>query len=108
VAEASVVVLAVKPRQAADVLAGLRGHLAPGAVLISVLAGVTTEALAAPLGGAPPVVRAMPNTPALVDEGATALAPGRHATGHHLALARALFESVGRVEESSRRTSWTR
>jgi pyrroline-5-carboxylate reductase len=99
VAEASVVVLAVKPRQAADVLAGLRGHLAPGAVLISVLAGVTTEALAAPLGGAPPVVRAMPNTPALVDEGATALAPGRHATGHHLALARALFESVGRVEE---------
>jgi len=95
---ASVVVLAVKPRQSADVLAGLRGRLASDALLVSVLAGVTTETLAATLGGAAPVVRAMPNTPALVDEGATALAPGRHATDDHLALARGLFESVGRVE----------
>jgi len=95
---AGLVVLAVKPPQAAGVLGELRGALAPGAVLVSVLAGLTTDAIAEALGGEPAVVRAMPNTPALVDEGATALAAGRYADARHLALARALFERVGVVE----------
>jgi pyrroline-5-carboxylate reductase len=98
VAGASVVVLAVKPQQASAVLEALRGHVAPHALVISVLAGVTTDALAAALGAEQPVVRAMPNTPALVDEGATAIAAGRHATEAHLALAREIFEAVGMVE----------
>jgi pyrroline-5-carboxylate reductase len=93
-----VVVLAVKPQQAAAVLDELRGHVAPDALLISVLAGVTTDALADALGAAQPVVRAMPNTPALVDEGATAIAAGRHASEAHLALAREVFGAVGTVE----------
>lgn len=96
---ADVVVLAVKPQGAAAVLAEIRPHIAPGTLLVSILAGVTTEALAGALGQPLPVVRAMPNTPALIDEGATAIAAGRHATPEHLALARALFEAVGTVEE---------
>ncbi len=102
---ADAVVIAVKPQQAAGVLEELRGHVAPGALVVSVLAGVTTDAVRAALDVADPargaevaVVRAMPNTPALVDEGATALAGGAGTDDAHLALARQMFESVGIVE----------
>ena len=95
---ASVVILAVKPYQAFDVLGALRGHVAPDAVVLSVLAGITTDALREALGGEIAVVRAMPNTPALVDEGATAIAAGTFAGDDHLALAKEIFGSVGIVE----------
>jgi pyrroline-5-carboxylate reductase len=62
-----------------------------------VLAGITTERLQIGFGQDQPVVRAMPNTPALVDAGATAIAPGTHATEEHVAQARAIFEAVGEV-----------
>ncbi|MFN3596795.1 MAG: pyrroline-5-carboxylate reductase [Rubricoccaceae bacterium] len=95
---ADVVLVAVKPQNAAAVLASVREHLAPDTLVVSTLAGVTTDALAEALGQALPVVRAMPNTPALVDEGATALAPGRYAAEEHLATVRQMFEAVGLVE----------
>ena len=68
--------------------------------MLSTLAGVTTAALAEAFGQPLPVVRAMPNTPALVDEGATAIAPGEHATEAHVALARSVFLAVGDVVEA--------
>jgi pyrroline-5-carboxylate reductase len=95
---AGVVVLAVKPRQATDVLASLHGRLAPDAVLISVLAGITTETIRQALGDEVPVIRAMPNTPALVDLGATAISAGRFASERHMELARSVFAGVGTVE----------
>jgi pyrroline-5-carboxylate reductase len=95
---ASVVVLAVKPYQALDVLEEVRGRVAEDALVVSVLAGLTTDTLRDALGGEIAVVRAMPNTPALVDEGATALAAGAFADAQHLALAHEIFESVGKVE----------
>jgi pyrroline-5-carboxylate reductase len=95
---ADVVVLAVKPRQAQAVLAEIRPRLAADALLISVLAGVTTGTIRDALHPQAAVVRAMPNTPALVDHGATAIACGRFATEEHLARARAIFEAVGIVE----------
>jgi pyrroline-5-carboxylate reductase len=98
VADAEIVVIAVKPRQAEEVLSSIMGHLRPDAVLISVLAGITTAQLAGALGTDTAVVRAMPNTPSLVDEGATAIAAGRYATQDHLALAHDIFASVGKVE----------
>ncbi|MDX1531401.1 MAG: pyrroline-5-carboxylate reductase, partial [Rhodothermales bacterium] len=76
----------------------LRGHVAPEALVLSVLAGVSTDAIAAALGSEQPVVRTMPNTPALVDEGAAALAGGPHASESDLRVAREVFESVGTVE----------
>ncbi|MDI3299146.1 MAG: pyrroline-5-carboxylate reductase [Bacillota bacterium] len=98
-AEAEVLVLAVKPADAAEALAQLRPHVRDGAALVSVVAGLRTEAVLARLGRDLPVVRAMPNTPSRVGEGATALAAGRLAGERELALARQLFAGVGRVVE---------
>lgn len=95
---ASIVVLAVKPQQAAKVTRAIRPAFGQDALFVSVLAGVTTTALSEALGGDAAVVRAMPNTPALVDEGATALCGGAYASEEQLALARHIFETVGSVE----------
>ncbi len=96
---ATVVLVTVKPQNADALLDEIREHVAPGTLVLSTLAGVTTASLARSLGQDLPVVRAMPNTPALVDEGATAIAPGAHATDAHVALAREVFLAVGRVVE---------
>jgi pyrroline-5-carboxylate reductase len=85
-------VLAVKP---GDALASLDG-LAPRRVL-SIAAGVTTAALEGALPDATPVVRAMPNTPALVGQGASAIAGGAHAGDHDLDWAEAVLGAVGTV-----------
>ena len=96
---ASVVVLAVKPQHAGPVLAEIRPYLNSDVLFISVLAGMTTEGIMETLGHELPVVRSMPNTPAMVNMGATAITGGRYATAHHLDIARQLFEAVGMVEE---------
>lgn len=85
-------VLAVKP---GDALASLDG-LAPRRVL-SIAAGVTTAALEGALPDATPVVRAMPNTPALVGQGASAIAGGANAGDHDLDWAEAVLGAVGTV-----------
>ncbi|ARA92525.1 pyrroline-5-carboxylate reductase [Rhodothermaceae bacterium RA] len=95
---ASVVVLAIKPQNARDVIAQIRNHVEADAMIVSVLAGLTTDYLQAAFGRPMAVIRTMPNTPMLVDEGATAITRGRHAGEHHLEIAREMFESVGRVE----------
>jgi len=92
------VVLAVKPQLAGEVLSGIAGAFGAGKLLVSVLAGVTTTAIEAFFSGSPRVVRAMPNTPALVAAGATALCGGRFATVDDLLTARHLFETVGSVQ----------
>lgn len=99
VADATIVLLAVKPQNAAAVIEEIREGLPPAAMLVSVLAGVTTESLRDALGQDLAIIRAMPNTPMIVDEGATAIAGGRFATDAHVALARRIFEAVGRVED---------
>lgn len=95
---ASVVVLASKPQGFADVVADVKDVVRDDALVVSILAGITTRQIEAAFGRPLAVVRTMPNTPALVDEGATALCGGRHATDAHLALATKLFEAVGTVE----------
>lgn len=86
------VLLAVKP---GDAVAALDG-LAPTRVL-SIAAGVTTAALEAALPAGTRVVRAMPNTPALVGVGASAVAAGAHADADDLAWAEAVLGAVGTV-----------
>lgn len=97
VAGADVVLLSVKPQIFTKVLAELRDHLRPDALLVSVAAGISTSTMEAVLGGQPRVVRAMPNTPALIKEGATAIAAGAYATEADLATAEAILARVGRV-----------
>ncbi len=88
-------VLAVKPDDVAD--AGTRLREAGVARVLSIAAGITTAALEAVLGGDARVVRAMPNTPALIGAGASAIAPGSHATDEDLAWATTILEAVGTV-----------
>ncbi len=96
-AEADVVMLAVKPQMARKVMEELAGTIRRDQLVISVMAGVTSAAINKALRVDCPVVRAMPNTPCLVDAGATALAAGAHATDADLARAEAVFKSVGLV-----------
>lgn len=96
VADRDVVVLAVKPGMVETALASA-GTLpgGDGPLWISIAAGVPLARLAAALPGDARIVRAMPNTPALVQTGATALCANACASADDLALATALFEGVG-------------
>ncbi|MEZ4359201.1 MAG: pyrroline-5-carboxylate reductase [Kofleriaceae bacterium] len=92
---AHVVVLAVKPQILPRVLHEIADHVRPDALLISIAAGVSTETIEAALPTTVRVVRAMPNTPALVAAGATAISRGARATDEDLAAAKAIFDAVG-------------
>jgi len=95
--EAADVVVATKPAGAADVVAAA---VAAGAQrVLSIAAGVTTATLEAAAGTELPVVRCMPNTPALVGQGASAVAAGTYATADDLAWARTVLGAVGLVVE---------
>lgn len=93
---ADVIVIAVKPQIVDRILRPLATSMNKGDLVISIAAGVPLEALEARLPPDAKVVRAMPNTAAIALAGATAIAPGAHATSADLEVARALFEAVGR------------
>ena len=92
---AQVVVLAVKPQQVAEALAALKGDFSEQQLLVSICAGLPTAALEAQVPAR--VVRAMPNLPALVRQGVTAICGGVRATAADLDLAEAMFAAVGSV-----------
>ena len=94
---AGTVVLVVKPQDMAGVLVEIADHMRPGALVISLAAGTTTAFLEERLPAGTAVVRVMPNTPALVDEGMAAISPGSSCDEKHLDEAEALMSSVGRV-----------
>jgi pyrroline-5-carboxylate reductase len=71
----------------------------PNQTVISIAAGVSTARLEACFDADVPVVRVMPNTPALVGAAATALSAGKHASTKELALARRIFDAVGTAIE---------
>lgn len=95
--ESDVLVLSVKPQVIDKVLTEIGAEVRPDQLVISVAAGVPVEALEGRLPAGSRVVRAMPNTPATVQAGATAIAAGAHASADDLRIARELFEAVGRV-----------
>jgi len=94
---AKVVLLGVKPAMIPGLLEEIAEFLEPDAVVVSIAAGVTTATMEALIPNA--VARAMPNTPSLVRRGVTGLAAGSRITPDQLALARAVFETVGAVIE---------
>jgi pyrroline-5-carboxylate reductase len=93
--EADIVVLSVKPQAMDKLLTTVAPALDVHKLAISVAAGVPIAAIERRLGAGARIVRAMPNTPALVGAGATALAAGEHATADDLRLAAKLFQAVG-------------
>jgi pyrroline-5-carboxylate reductase len=97
VARAHTVVLVVKPQDMGALLDEIGPHVQDGALVVSLAAGITTRFIEERLPDGVPVVRVMPNTPALVDEGMAAVSPGQHCDEGHLEEAEALLRSVGRV-----------
>lgn len=92
---ADVLVLCVKPQGLEALLAQIRPAVDARTLVISVAAGVPMAALSGRLGSGARLIRAMPNTPCLVGQGATALAQGPNATDQDVTLATRMFEAVG-------------
>lgn len=93
---AELVILAVKPWMIADVATDIAADLAPGAIVVSVAAGVPSEVIERALPAAQ-VVRAMPNTPSHIGRGVTGVAGGTSASEAAVATVTRLFETVGDV-----------
>jgi pyrroline-5-carboxylate reductase len=92
-----ILILCVKPHQAKAVLKDLAPKMKSSHLLISVCASVSTEQASDWSGGKAKVIRAMPNTPCLVGEGMTVLAPGEGVQDAQLKSAQRIFQTVGRT-----------
>ncbi len=95
IATAHAIVLAVKPQVMPIVLDELAGNLEPGQLVISVAAGITLGQISGILGQQQPVVRCMPNTPALIGKGITGLHAGPGCTEHHRHFAQRVLGAAG-------------
>lgn len=94
-AKAEILIIAVKPQIFRGMAAELGKSVLEGKLIISIMAGIPTSAIEEACGASARVIRVMPNTPALVLAGASALCKGENATGDDLALAREIFDLVG-------------
>lgn len=94
---ADTLVLCVKPQDVGALLDSIAPLMHPAQLVVSLAAGVTTAAIERRLPDGLPVVRVMPNTPALVDEGMAAISGGSSAREEHLQIATDLMSSTGRV-----------
>ncbi|MEM6911535.1 MAG: pyrroline-5-carboxylate reductase [Verrucomicrobiota bacterium] len=95
--ESEVVLLCTKPQDLPALLASLEFARQP--LLLSIAAGLALATLETSVGGDCPIIRVMPNTPALVGQGASAYALGTRATRQHAAMAQAIFGAVGIAHE---------
>jgi pyrroline-5-carboxylate reductase len=96
VAGSDIIILAIKPQVASSVLIETGAGISPGKLVISIMAGIGTDAIEAVCPPGTRVIRVMPNTPALVLDAASAIASGKSATGEDIALCRSIFELVGK------------
>jgi len=94
---ADIVVVAVKPKDVGGLLARIAGSLRAGSLLVSVAAGLPCAFYEQRLPAGTPVVRVMPNTPAVIGKGASAISAGTHATEEHLALTERILAKSGLV-----------
>jgi pyrroline-5-carboxylate reductase len=94
---ADVILLGVKPSQVPAVVAEIAPALTPAKLLLSFAASVSTRSIEHAAGCDLGVIRAMPNTPAMLAAGMTALCPGRFVTAAQMAIAQHFFQTVGRT-----------
>jgi pyrroline-5-carboxylate reductase len=92
-----ILIIAVKPQDIGALLADLGPLVTPDHLVVSVAAGIPTAYIERMLGEQVPVVRVMPNTPALVDQAMSAISAGSHADERHLAATEAILQPVGKV-----------
>ena len=95
--QADVVVLAIKPQLAKEVLGGLAGLASGEQIIVSIVAGVSTKAIENLLGAETVVVRVMPNLAILAGAGMTAISKGAKANDGHVKMVEKLFESCGKT-----------
>ncbi|MEU8656373.1 pyrroline-5-carboxylate reductase [Actinoplanes philippinensis] len=93
--QAGVLAIAVKPQDAGALLDEIGPRIPADTLVVSLCAGLPTAFFASRLAEGTPVIRVMTNTPAIVDQGMTAISAGPHATGDHLAIAEAMFTPLG-------------
>ena len=93
--KADTIVLAIKPQVMPAVLAELGGHVEPGQLLISIAAGVNIDTIVRALGADQAVIRAMPNTPALIGKGISGLFAAPACTAGQRETAERLFAAAG-------------
>src|SRR5256885_6828001 len=97
VADAGLIVIAVKPQDFDVLLGEIGGLLTPEQTVLSVAAAIPTTQIEARLAPGVPVVRAMPNAPALVHEGIAGICAGAHASDEHLDVSEEVLAHLGRV-----------
>lgn len=97
VQNADILLLSTKPQDLNAALTEVRSLTNPEQLVISLVAGITTEQISKLLGHAAPIIRTMPNTSATIGLSATALCRGKTATDEHLLLATRIFEAIGTV-----------
>ena len=95
--ESQVIILAVKPQDFSFILEEIQVCLKTEKLFISIAAGITTSFIEKQLGSQAKVVRAMPNLPAMIGEGMTALCQGRRAKRRDLLLAQEIFDHIGKT-----------
>jgi len=94
---ADILILAMKPKDVGNALSDWKHLTRPGQMIISVVAGITTDFISNILDHSAPIIRTMPNTSATIGLSATAIAKGITATDEHINIAREIFESIGSV-----------
>ena len=98
IAGANIIVLCVKPQTVSEILREIKDDIREDQLIISILAGITTGTISKFIGKKNPVIRVMPNIPAVVGEGASGLCLGEFAQDVHKELAVTIFQAVGMVE----------
>lgn len=98
VQKSDIVILAVKPNNIAEVLTTIKEEISADKIIVSIAAGVTLERLSANVPEKTKIVRVMPNTPALVGEGMSALSCNTYVTKEDQAELLAIFRSFGEAE----------
>jgi pyrroline-5-carboxylate reductase len=96
-AGASILILAVKPQVYEAVIFGIRDNMAPDTIVVTIAAGLAVEKVSGWFRDKRKIIRTMPNTPALISEGMTALSPGPDITDEELQSVQSIFKSVGRT-----------
>ncbi|QOR65375.1 pyrroline-5-carboxylate reductase [Cytobacillus suaedae] len=95
--QATIIILAIKPKDVTDGVKRIAQYINENHLVISVLAGISTNKITSLIGKNVAVIRAMPNTSATIGKSATALSKGEFAEDEHLEIAKTLFETVGIV-----------
>ncbi len=100
VKRSKIILFAVKPFVLRDVLNEIKDYVTSNHIILSIAAGISINSIEDIIGNVP-VIRIMPNTPALVNEGMSAICKGQYANEEHVKLAFEIFKSIGKVIESN-------